>query len=156
MVYEDLTRRGLAGGMRSARCSPRQINLAIDRTVPYSLVVVGDVFVGRGHAASQRLTRELSAQLGDALRVPVVRAEDLEARVFLGPWQLARLAVFAAVVALLYVLVFSNQRPLLEFFAQEGGIGRYVAAGVLLLFIPTFAYIYGNVAKSLLRLVKIE
>ena len=124
--------------------------------MPYSLVVVGDVFTGKGHATSQRMTRELAAQLGDTLRVPVVRTEDLKAQYFVGSWQLVKLGVFGVAVALIYALVFSHQRAALEYFAPEDGAGKALAAVVLLVFVPLIAYLYGNLAKSLLKLVKIE
>jgi cytidylate kinase len=155
-VYEELTRRGIAGGMRTAVAHPRQIGLAIDRTVPYSLVVVGDVFTARGHAASQRMTRELASQLADSLKVSVVRAEDLKTQYFVGAWQIVRLAVFGLAVALVYGLVFTYQREVLQFLTPESGGGKALTAASLLLFVPVIAYLYGNLAKSLLKLVKIE
>jgi hypothetical protein len=142
--------------MRATEAHPRQIALAIDRTVPYSLVVVGDVFTARGHATSRRMTRELAAQLGDALRVPVVRGEDLKAQYFVGMRQILRLAAFGLAAVLLYVAVFTHQRQVLELLAPESGAGKAVAAGVVVVFVPLLAYVYGNLAKSLLKLVKIE
>jgi hypothetical protein len=155
-VHAELTHRGIAGGLRTALAHPRQIALALDRTVPYSLVVVGNVFTAKGHAASERMTRELAAQLADDLKVPVVRAGDLEAQYLTGRWQLLRLVGYALVVALLYALVFTHQREVLRFLTPESGGAQALAAGVLLLLIPTVAYLYGTVAKSLLKLVKIE
>jgi cytidylate kinase len=155
-VHEELSRRGIAGGMRASEAHPRRIGLSIDRTVPYSLVVVGDIFTGRGHALSRRMTRELAAQLADALRVPVVRGEDLKAQYFVGTWQLARLGVFGLAVALIYALVFSYQREVLELVAPEGDSRRALAVVGMLIFVPVVAYLYGSLAKSLLKLVKVE
>ena len=155
-VHEELSRRGIAGGMRATEANPRRIGLAIDRTVPYSLVVVGDIFTERGHAASRRMTRELAARLADALRVPVVRGEDLRAQYFVGTWQLVKLGAFGLAVTLVYVLAFTHQREVLAFIAPEAGAGKVLAAAFLLLFVPALAYLYGNLAKSLLKLVKIE
>ena len=59
-------------------------------------------------------------------------------------------------VALVYALAFTHQREVLEFVAPEAGVGKVLAAAVLLLFVPALAYLYGNLAKSLLKLVKIE
>jgi hypothetical protein len=155
-VFEELTRRGIAGSMRTARSDPRHINLAIDRTVPYSLVVIGDIFVGKGHAASQRLTRELRAQLADALRVPVIKAEELKSQYFLGPLQALKLAGFALGVLLLYLGVFSYQREVLQFLTPEATLRKLLAAAVVMVFVPIIAYLYGTLTKSLLKLVKIE
>ncbi len=155
-VHDELNQRGIAGGMRATEANPRRIGLAIDRTVPYSLVVVGDIFTGKGHAVSRRMTRELAAQLADALRVPVVRGEDLRAQYFVGTWQLVRLGAFGLAVALIYALVFTHQEAVLEFITREAGPARVLAAASLLLFVPLIAYLYGSLAKSLLKLVKIE
>ena len=155
-VHDELSRRGIAGGMRATEANPRRIGLAIDRTVPYSLVVVGDIFTGKGHAVSRRMTRELAAQLADALRVPVVRGEDLRAQYFVGAWQLVRLGASGLAVALIYALVFTHQEAVLEFITREAGAAKVLAAASLLLFVPLIAYLYGNLAKSLLKLVKIE
>ena len=134
--------------MRSAAANPRQIALAIDRTVPYSLVVVGNIFTSRGHAASQRMTRELASQLADALRVPVVRGEDLQAQYLAGRWEVPRIGGSLLAVALLYALVFSHQEEVLRFLTPESGVGKALAAAALLLFIPALANIYGSLAKS--------
>jgi len=155
-VYDELTAQGLAGGMRTAECSPRHISLAIDHTVPYSLVVVGDVFTAKGHAASQRLTRELCAQLGDILRVPVIRADELKSQYFVTGWQLTKLALFGLTVGATFWLVFTHQRQVLRLLSPEGSAASMLAAGALLVFVPLFAYLYGSLAKSLLKLAKIE
>jgi cytidylate kinase len=155
-TYDLLTRRGIAGGIRSVEASPRQIGLSIDRTVPYSLVVVGDVFTGKGPAASQRLTRELAARLGDALKTPVVRQAELKAQYGPSAWQLVKLGAGGLGVAGLYVYVFTHQQQVLQFLTQEGTGGKALAAVGLLLFVPLIAYLYGNLAKWLLKLVRIE
>lgn len=155
-VFQELSRRGIAGSMRTAMSHPRHVSLAIDRTVPYSLVVVGDIFVGKGHAVSQRLTRELSARIADSLRVPVIRGEDLKARYLVGPWQYARLAAFGLVALLAYLLVFTHQEQVLRMLSPESTADKVMAAAALVLFIPAFAYIYGSFARTVLRLARIE
>ena len=59
-------------------------------------------------------------------------------------------------MALIYALVFSYQREVLEFVAPEAGSRRALAVVALLLFVPVIAYLYGSLAKSLLGLVKVE
>jgi cytidylate kinase len=155
-VFRELARRGIAGSMRTAMSHPRHVSLAIDRTVPYSLVVVGDIFVSKGHAVSQRLTRELSARIADSLRVPVIRGEDLKARYLVGPWQYARLAGFGLAALLAYLWVFSHQEQVLRLLSPESAAEKVWAAAALVLFIPGFAYIYGSFARTVLRLARIE
>ena len=155
-VFRELARRGIAGSMRTAMSHPRHVGLAIDRTVPYSLVVVGDIFVSKGHAVSQRLTRELSARIADSLRVPVIRGEDLKARYLVGPWQYARLAGYGLAALLAYLGVFSHQEQVLRLLSPESTTDKVAAAAALVLFIPAFAYIYGSFARTVLRLARIE
>jgi hypothetical protein len=155
-VFQELARRGIAGSMRTAMSHPRHVGLAIDRTVPYSLVVVGDIFVSKGHAVSQRLTRELSARIADSLRVPVIRGEDLKARYLVGPWQYARLAGYGLAALLAYLGVFSYQEQVLRLLSPESTTDKVAAAAALVLFIPAFAYIYGTFARTVLRLARIE
>jgi cytidylate kinase len=155
-VFQELARRGIAGSMRTAMSHPRHVSLAIDRTVPYSLVVVGDIFVSKGHAVSQRLTRELSARIADSLRVPVIRGEDLKARYLVGPWQYARLAGYGLIALLAYILVFTHQEQALRLLSPESTADKIAAAVAVVLFIPAFAYIYGSFARTVLRLARIE
>jgi hypothetical protein len=155
-VFQELSRRGIAGSMRTAMSHPRHVSLAIDRTVPYSLVVVGDIFVSKGHAVSQRLTRELSARIADSLRVPVIRGEDLKARYLVGPWQYARLAGYGLAALAAYLLVFTHQEEVLRLLSPATTAGKAVAAAALVLFIPLFAYLYGSFARTLLKLARIE
>ncbi len=155
-VFRELARRGIAGSMRTAMSHPRHVGLAIDRTVPYSLVVVGDIFVSKGHAVSQRLTRELSARIADTLRVPVIRGEDLKARYLVGPWQYSRLAGYGLAVLVAYLVVFAHQEEVLRLLSPDSTAGKVGAAAALMLFIPAFAYLYGSFARTLLKLARIE
>jgi cytidylate kinase len=155
-VFQELNRRGIAGSMRSAMSHPRHVSLAIDRTVPYSLVVMGDIFVSRGHAVSQRLTRELSARIADTLRVPVIRGEDLKARYLVGPWQIATLAAYGVGILLAFLLVFTHQVEVLSLLTPQSTAGKVAAAAAVMVFIPAFAYFYGSFAKTLLKLARIE
>jgi len=155
-VFQELARRGIAGSMRTAMSHPRHVSLAIDRTVPYSLVVVGDIFVAKGHAVSQRLTRELSARIADTLRVPVIRGEDLKARYLVGPWQYARLVGYGLAALLAYLWVFSHQEQVLRLLSPETTADKVASAVAVVLFIPAFAYILGSFAHTMLRLARIE
>jgi cytidylate kinase len=155
-VFQELARRGIAGSMRTAMSHPRHIGLAIDRTVPYSLVVVGDIFVSKGHAVSQRLTRELSARIADTLRIPVIRGEDLRARYLVGPWQMARVAGYGLAAALGYLAVFTHQEEVLRLLSPESTAGKIAASVGLMVFIPVAAYVYGSFARTLLKLARIE
>jgi hypothetical protein len=128
---------------------------AVDPATSYSLVLVGNVFASRPEAIRGRLARELRNAVADHLRVPVVGPDEIRARLRVGPRQIGGLAVGLLVVSLVYVLVFSNQEAILRFFVGGGTVPhRLLAALVLLLVVPSFAFLYGscvNVVTKLLR-----
>lgn len=71
-------------------------------------------------------------------------------------WQVVKLGAGGLAVAGLYTYVFTHQQQVLQFLTPEGTGGQALAAVSLLLFVPLIAYLYGNLAKWLLKLVRIE
>ena len=133
---------------------------SLDRSVSYSLVVLGDLFVTKGHAARLRMTRELQRFLSDHITAPVVSADELKAQYLFGRRDTVRLAGFLVLVATVYLLVFSNQKTILNFLSGEwqGGrvFGHILVAAAVFAFVPFLAHCYGTVAKSLMKLIKME
>jgi hypothetical protein len=72
----------------------------------------------------------------------------------------AKLAVSLVLVGALYFMVFANQEIILRFASgQWGGAGllaKGLVAAAVVLFVPIVAQSYGIVAKSLMKLVKME
>jgi hypothetical protein len=155
-VCEELRRRGVGASMRTAVARPRVVSMTIDRTVPYSLVIVGRLFSGKGRAAGQRMTRELSGQLSDTLRVPVVDVQDIVSQYMMQGRRWVQQVAFAVVVALLYLYVFTHQETVLKLLVPEGSVARMLASAVVLVIVPTVALLYGTLARNVLRLLKIE
>jgi len=159
-TLDELARLGRSGGGRWVRGERTGLVAACCGTVPHSLVVLGNLFLGKDKAAKLRLTRELQESLGGKMRVPVVTAEELRAQFLFGRRDLFRLLGFLAFIVLVYLLVLTNQEPILRFLAGDwGGAGRltmYVVAAVVFVFVPIVAYSYGNVAKSVMKLFKME
>ncbi len=62
----------------------------------------------------------------------------------------------------MYVLVLTHQEAVLRFTLEgwEGGgalaRSRYVVAGVIFAFVPLVAFAYGSVARSVMKLIKME
>ena len=87
-------------------------------------------------------------------------ADDLKAEYLFGRRDVARLAGFLAVVAFLYLLVFSNQEITLKFLYgqwwDESHLAKVLVATAVFLFVPIIAHCYGTVAKSLIKLIKME
>jgi hypothetical protein len=144
---------------------------SLDRTFPYTLVVLGDLFLSKGHAARQRATRDLRSFLEDRIRAPIVTADELGEQYLFGKKDVLRAAFFLLVTLSLFFLVLTNQETVLAFLANAGwyeaaarnsGLGRYewlpraVISLAVFVFIPIVAYSYGRVASTFLKLIKME
>ena len=143
----------------------------LTRNVPYSLVVIGDMFLSKGHAARLRATRDLRGFFNDHIKAPVVTADELSSQYLFGKRDIARTIAYLAAACVLYFLVFTNQEPILAFLAQTGWyaetvdttflskagwIPRIIVSLALFLFVPVVAYVYSNVTGALLKLIKME
>jgi cytidylate kinase len=159
-TIEELARLGRSGGGRVVMGGAQGLVASIDRTVPYSLVVLGDVFGDRGHAARIRMKRELQSFLSDHIKAPVVAVEELKQQYLFGTRDIFRACALLAAVVILFVAVFSHQRQVLDFLLGEwwtdSGLGHAVAVAVVVLVVPTVAYLYGSFSKIMLKLIKIE
>jgi len=170
-TLDELAGAGRSGGGRAVFGSRERLVEALDRTVPYTLVVVGDVFLSKGHAARLRAVRDLRSFLGDRIRAPVVTADELGSQYLFGRRDVIRAAFFLAVTVVLFWLVLTNQEAVLAFMAQQGWyadamagsvlgriswVPKVLVAAALVLFIPIVAFAYGTVAGSFLKLIKME
>jgi cytidylate kinase len=151
-----LIEAGRAGGYRIVPGGPRELLASLDRTAPYSLVVVGDVFLSKAASVRKRLSREMVGYLSDNLRVPVIGAEELKTRYLFGPSQWLRLLIYGGVALLLFWLVITHQKEVLGFLSKEGRPNRILGTAALLIFVPFFAYMYGHFARYVLRLFRLE
>jgi len=155
-TFNELVKLGKAGGRTVVQGTTNSLLGAIDRSISYSLVVIGEVFLAKGKAARTRLTRELASTLQERLRVSVVQAEEMEERYLFGAKQLVTMLLCVAVTALMYVAVFSNQRAVLNFLSRPEMVWRLAASAVVILFIPTVAYFSGKAVHYMLKLIKME
>lgn len=153
---ERLITAGHAGGCRVVSGGPTKLLESMDRTAPYSLVVVGDVFLSKMESVRKRLSSELVGYLSDSLRVPVIEANELKTQFLFGPAQWLRLFVFGGIAALLIMLILTHQEALLAFTTREGTGNRILSTAVILAFVPVFAFLYGGFTRCLLRLFKFE
>ncbi len=152
----ELNARGIAGSASRLPVDVGRIGAVIDRSIPCSLVVVGDVYLDHGHATRLRKTRELVGRLGDVIKAPVVNAEDLGQMVHTGWSDYAKMIALAAIVVAVVLLVFDHQYEMLAFFSPATAGAKVVAAAVLLVFVPVFAVIYGTLAGTVLKLFHVE
>lgn len=156
-TLNELARLGRSGGARYVYGDRRSLVTSCCSGIPHSLVVVGDLFRDKDPSARTRLRREVQESIASRMRVPVVTAEELRAEYLFGRPDLMRLVGYAAVVVVLYLLVFTNQLALLEFLSAQGGVlDRLLVAAAVFAFIPIVAWSYGTVARTVMKLIRME
>jgi len=170
-TLDELARVGRSGGGRVVYGEPQHLVDTLDRSIPYTLVVLGDLFLSKGHAARLRATRDLRSFLSDQIKAPVVTADELGGQYFFGRRDILSTALFLLLAAALYYLVFVYQEPILAFLGHSGWyaeaiegtflskfawMAKVVVSLVVFLFVPIVAYFYGNVARAFLKLIKME
>ncbi|MEW6077455.1 MAG: cytidylate kinase-like family protein [Thermodesulfobacteriota bacterium] len=155
-TLEELARLGRSGGGHQVAGGHEHLLKAVDRTAPYTLVVVGDVFLDKSHAVRTRLNRELRSYLSDHIRAPVVGVEDLKSQYLFTKKDALSALLYLGLTAIIYYLVFTHQEPLLNFFVGEEWKTKLMAAVGVFVCTPIVAFLYGNVAKSFLKLIKME
>jgi cytidylate kinase len=156
-VQEDLLNLGRCGGQQTICGGHDKILERVQGNGKYALVVIGDMFLSKGHSARTRRTRELALNIRDRLKAPVITADELKSRFLFGPKQALTLVGFLALVVLVYGLVFTHQGSLADFLS--GSIHqhhRWLASVVVFVFIPIIAYIYGTVTDLALKLINVD
>ncbi len=156
-TFNELVKLGKAGGRMVVQGSVNNLSSAIDRSISYSLVVIGEVFLDKGKAARTRMSRELTTTLQERLRgVSVVQAEEMQERYLFGARQLVTMLLCAALTAVIYAVVFTHQRAVLDFLTRPEMVWRLTACASVALFVPLVAYFFGETVHSLLKLIKME
>lgn len=155
-ALERLVPVGRAGAPHSVLGNSPQLIADGLRGQRYSLIVVGDVFLNKGALVRKRLKRDLIGGLKEQLRLPVIGTEDLEATYLFGGRQWLSLLGYAALTVLIYFLVFTHQRPILEFLAEPGTQRRVLAATLIAVAVPMAAFTIGGLAHQVLKLIKLE
>lgn len=170
-TLDELAQIGRSGGGRSVHGGQQRVVDMLGRHVPYTLVVIGNVFLSKGHAAKLRATRDLRSFLSDRIKAPVVTADELTSQYLHGKRDVIRTAVFLAVTFGIYYLLFTNQEFVLGFLAHSGWyadaiegtvlarfawLSKLVVSAAVLLLIPIVAYSYGSVTSAILKWIKME
>jgi cytidylate kinase len=155
-TLDQLIREGCAGGVSTVRGGAKELLRSMDRTAQVSLVVVGDVFLDKGESVRKRETRELATQLGETLRIPVIGQGELKEHYLFGPGQWVKMTVYLVATAAMFLAVFTHQAEVSQFLVKEGTQHRILAAVLLAVLTPIFAYTWGGFAQYALRLAKFE
>ncbi len=155
-TMDELALIGRAGGGRMVGGGQEKLVASLDRSTPYSLVVIGDVFLEKSQAARVRLSRELQSYLGDHVKAPVVGADELKTRFLFGKRDALKMAGLLAAVIVIYLIVFTNQKPVIELLTGSTWQMKALASAAVFMFVPMVAYLYGTITKSFLKLIKME
>jgi cytidylate kinase len=158
-TMDDLQKVGRLAGGQTFSGPPDKLLMAIGYRPRCSAVVVGDVYLSKPPEVRARLADELVGVLSDHLDFPVVSNQMLRARVQMGPRLVLRLAGMLAVVAVVYLLIFTNQQWVLNWLAGEqssSGLLRFLRVASIISFIPVVAYLYGTSARLILRVLRVE
>lgn len=154
---EALVSMGRSAGGETIYGSKDDIIGKIRSETNCSLVVLGNLFLQKGHEARMRMMRELSMAIRERLKAPVITADEMKARFLFGKRQAMRLLVFTAMVICIYALVFSFQGPIMNFLGGKlHDQWRWLAAIGVALFVPFVAYCYSTVTGLLLKLIGID
>jgi cytidylate kinase len=156
-TQEELVARGRSGGGYTVYGSHDEILETVKSNGKSALVVIGDIFLSKGPEAQKRQTRELALAIRERLKTPVITDDELQTRFIFGKRQAFKLLAFAVLVACTYTLVFSTQRPILDF--MGGDIHEkykwLTSVGVFLL-VPFVAYTYSRVTGLVLKMIGID
>lgn len=155
-MFGELNARGIAASASRLPADMRRIRAVVNRSIPYSLVVVDEVFLDHEPGTRVRKTRELLGRLGEIIHAPAVSAEDLGQMVHTSWSDFVRLIALAAFVCVVFLVVFSNQKEILAFFSPTSTGTKIVAAFLLLIVVPIFAATYGTLTRTVLRLFHLE
>jgi hypothetical protein len=94
-TFAELAKLGRAGGRTVFDGTAKTLISSLDRRSNYSLVVLGEVFLGKSKSCRARLGRELASSLNQHLHVTAVQAGGIEGNVFSYRRILSKLASFA-------------------------------------------------------------
>ena len=156
-AVEELINQGRCGGGQTVCGGYDKILERVRGDGDYALVVVGDMFLSKGHSTRTRRTRELAMSIRDRLKAPVITAEELKSRFMFGKRQALTFLGYAAVLILIYAWAFTNQEAIKTFLS--GPIHehtKWLAPLVIVLFVPFIAYLYGSVTDLALKLINID
>jgi cytidylate kinase len=156
-TLEELVARGRSGGGQTVYGSQNEILETLKSNGKNALVVIGDIFLSKGKETRKRQTRELALVIHDRLKTPVITADELEARFLFGKRQAVKLLSFIIVVLCTYFIVFSFQKPILNFMGGEIHENlKWLTSLAVFLFVPCIAYAYSTVTSLLLKLIGVD
>jgi len=156
-TVEKLVAIGRSAGGFCVTGAAREVINAVKDNNNYSLIILGNLFLSKGHETSTRLTRELGLELKERLKAPVIDTKELHSRFLFGKSQAFQLVGYILATIFIYWLLFTFQKPILNVLGGElHAKFKWVAAIGVALSVPVVAYLYGSVTGLILKIVDID
>jgi len=156
-VSEAFRKEGHSGGCVTVYGDVENLCSSIQHPEEYSLIIVDNLFLSKAHGAQKRMTNETRAALSDSFNVPVIEPSELSRKVRLSIWDRSFFIGKFIIAAALFLAVFLNQETVLAFMAgEEYRHLRIVVIIAIVIFVPTFAYLYATTIKTVLKFFKID
>lgn len=155
-VYEKLINDGRAGGKKIIQGSQKTLLNSINRSIPYRLIILDNIFSSKGAAAKTRLMREWSNFINDNIDTPVLSLEEIRSKYRFDRKDAIKMMSFAIVTIVVVWLIFQFDEQILSFLIREGIGWKLLAMAFVFLFVPFFAYTYSTVTKLFFKLIKFE
>lgn len=155
-VYEKLLSDGRAGGKRVVQGTRKSLLNAIDRSHQYRLIILDNIFTSKSAESRKRMSQEWANSLTDAVKTPVVTLSEISAQYRFGARQAVKMVVLGAMALLTLFLVLHFGNHIISFLVREGTTWRILATACVVVFVPTFAFLYGSAAGLFLRLIKLD
>ena len=154
---EELVDLGRFGGRRTVCGGYDQILTQVQSSGRYTLVVIGEMFMSKGHSARTRQTRELALNIRDRLKAPVITADELKSQLLFGKRQAAALLGYLVLTVFVYAMVFAYQKPVMDFLGGPLHQNfKLLAAAAVAAFSPVLAFVYGNVSGLTLKIINVD
>jgi len=155
-IYENLIKDGRAGGKRRIAGNQKTLLNAIDPSANYRLIIFDNAFLSKGASARKRMLQEWSNSLSDTLKIPIVSMDEIQHKYKFGPRQLVRLILSTGLTALIVFLVFNFGPQIVSFLSNSDPKSRVMAMICIVIFVPSFAFLYGSATGLFLKLIKLE
>ena len=153
---DKLRRHGCSGGSSTFCGNDKALLTRIGRN-RYSMIILGELFKDKSESTRIRLRDELKNYLSDNTDIPVIDTKELMERFKFGSKQIFHLLLSLAVAVVLFVLLFTHQKQVLDFLAgEEYQHLRVLAVALVVIVVPLFAVSFGTVTGQLLRLFRVE
>ncbi len=129
----------------------------LQRRTNYSMIILGNLFLGKQESVRKRLKAEMKSLFTDNLNLPVVEVEELQEQFKFGTKQILKLIAALAIAVIIFISVFSFQPEIINFLAGENYRSYRILAVLLIVVItPVYAYSFGTFSKQILKILRLE